>query len=601
MRPGFAAGAEEQGSMILRKQHIHFLFIFFVMLAAAYLVGWRNISQQTPIPSCATAQAIEFRYATQIHRLREMAESPRIDLDHLSNLSFKEQQKYLQDCETQHRRNEYLFSLPEILSAETHHQLTPEEGEGALIKEHDFREIRFERCSSPSIDNAAISIGKAKLRDGSILQVVKYKALIIHPAGHKVTYEMILDLQELKKSDRSNGKEIGTHSLKAKMPDSYLIRGSVVDQNGSPVQASVIWAEKIDTHNRGGLVDSIRPREDCDENGRFEIKYLKPSTYDVVFQKELNIGNENTFTMDLESRTITIKNADVDLGEVVVPLKNTINKYRDLGLLSPPEKIEDDRIYYVTISDQQAPTEVKNMMQSEYQSIYVVDSEAYSKGRQERRKAAKRVSGIGMKDSPAWNISGDKIAYLDRSSGWNKQKIVLRNVSTGEEDILKNAKPSYGGISWDENGSRIAYKNSNDEVCMYDLSSGSEMYVCSSPAEDITISPDSETICFMTRDSEDTNDSDGWRMNLVNTKTGKITKVGRIDDNFGIIGPFFWMPDSSCVIFSGFLLDASKQREYAKYEYIFETGTIRKYTGDFQDVYDQKVRYWIRTMPRLCP
>jgi hypothetical protein len=588
--------------MKLQNQHIKTgIFIFFVVLAAIYLVGWRDISPQTAIPSYATAQAIESRYATQIDLLRELAKSFRINIDHLSNLSFKEIQKYLQDCETKQRRNKYFFSLPEILSAKTHHQLTPEKGEGALIKEHDFRETQFERRSSPSIDNAAISIGKAKSRDGSVLEVVKYKALMIHPTGHKVTYEMILDLQELKKIDRSNGKETGTHSLKAKLPDSYVIRGSVLDQKGNPVQVSVMWAEKIDTHNRGGLMDSIHPRADSDENGRFEIKYLKPSTYDLVFQKELNIGNENTLTMDLESRTITVKNGDVDLGEVVVPLENTIKRYRELGLLSPPEKIEDNRIYYFIISDHQAPTEVENMMQSEYQSIYVVDSEAYSKGRQERHKAAKRVSGIGMRDAPVWNISGDKIAYLDRSSGWNKQKIVLRNVSTGEEDILKNAKPSYGGISWDESGSRIAYKNSNDEVCIYDLSSASEMFVCSSQAEHLTLSPDSKTICFMTRDLEDRNDADGWRLNFVNIDTGKKTKVGRIDDNFGLIGPFFWAPDSSSVIFSGFILDAAKHREYAKYEYILETGTIRKYTGDFQDVYDQRVRYWIRTIPPLCP
>ncbi len=127
------------------------------------------------------------------------------------------------------------------------------------------------------------------------------------------------------------------------------------------------------------------------------------------------------------------------------------------------------------------------------------------------------------------------------------------------------------------------------------------MPVCSSQAENLTLAPDSKTISFMTRDSENINDADGWRLKILNTETGKITKVGRIDDNFGIIGPFLWTPDSSRIVFSGFGLDAGKRSKYVKYEYSLKSGSMRKYTGDFHDVYDQRVRYWIRTIPPLCP
>ena len=90
------------------------------------------------------------------------------------------------------------------------------------------------------------------------------------------------------------------------------------------------------------------------------------------------------------------------------------------------------------------------------------------------------------------------------------------------------------------------------------------------------------------------NNADGWRLNILDTKTGKRSKVGRIDDSFGLFGPFYWAHDSSRIVFSGFVLDANKKRKYAKYEYVLKTGTMRKYTGDFLDVYDQRVRYWIR-------
>ena len=573
------------------------IFIILLVLVAARLVGAQASWSQTTIPSYATAQAIESRYSVQLARLRELAMNPRrVNADYLSSLPLKEMQKYLQELKTQQHRNQYIFSLPEILSATTERQLSSEKSEGEFVKEEDFRRIEFGHPPSPQIGNASISIGKAELRDGTILDVVKYEALLSHSADQEVTCQMILDLQALKKAVQ----EAGAESLKAQMPGFFIIRGAVVDQNGKPVQATVMWDEKSNIRDGGPLMNCYHPRVNCDDKGRFEIMYLKPSTYELVFQKELDIGDEPALNMDLMSRTVTITDENMDLGEVIVPLENIISRYRELGLSNLPEKITDNKIYYILVSDHQAPTNIENMMQAGYQSIYVVDSEAYAQGKKEMNQAAKRVSGIGMKNSPVWNKSGDRIAYLDRSDGWNQPKIAIRNVSTGKEEILKEVRPSLSGISWDEGGRRIAYKNKNDEICLYDLDSRSEIPVCSSKAENVTLSPDSKSICFMTRDSEDMNDADGWRLNIVNIATGKITKVGTIDDNFGIFGPFFWAPDSSRIVFPGFVLNADKKRESARYEYIFESGTMRKYNGDFQDVYDQTVRYWIRTIPPSC-
>ncbi len=332
----------------------------------------------------------------------------------------------------------------------------------------------------------------------------------------------------------------------------------------------------------------------CDDSGHFEIKNLNTATYDIILQKEEAVGAKDALAMELKTQSIKVENADVDLGKLIIPLDATRKRYCELGLLSMPENIEDDGIYYVINSDYQAPTKVENEVQFEYESIYVVDSETYFRGWQEIRRAAKRVSGIGKRSSPAWNKAGDKIAYMYRSAIWDSEKIVLRTVATGEEQILKNVELTRHGLSWAEDGNRIAYRNSDDEVLVYDLSSESQTFVCSREAEHVALSPNAESICFMTRDSKDVNNADLWFLNVVDVKTGEITTAGKANDKFGLIGPFCWTHDSSRIMFSGFVLGANNKRKYAKYEYVLKTGTTQKYTGDFLDIYDQKVRYWIR-------
>lgn len=114
----------------------------------------------------------------------------------------------------------------------------------------------------------------------------------------------------------------------------------------------------------------MRPLAKCRANGHFEITGVTPSsTYDIVFQMKEMTDEGNTSPLMLKSQTVTINNADVDLGEILVPLEATRNRYRDLGLLSPPETINDDGVYVAFLSDHQAPTRVEDMLQFAYPKL----------------------------------------------------------------------------------------------------------------------------------------------------------------------------------------------------------------------------------------
>ena len=478
--------------MILRSQSGRAGVILLVLgLFVAGLVAWWILSQQTEIPTCARVEAIERRYSAQLDRLREQAMSTSNESDNISNLTPRGRKKY----EKKHQEDRALFSLPEILSASAQRHAASGRKEGRIFKIFTFRRMQLRSDSATTVGKPAAGIGTVELKDGSSLRVVRYEATLIHPSGQNRSYEMLLDLDQLERAVRI-GRAGGTGSQQARMPDTFMISGTVVDEKGNPVEASLWGAPRRGPQERTPtyFMDWLA---DCDEAGCFEIRNVKALTYDIIFQTEENVGDQDTVTMRLKSQTVTVDNADVDLGKINVPVEATRNRYIELGLLSPPENVRNDRTYFVIVSDHQAPVKKEGIMQAEYQAIYIVNPQAYFKGRQEACRTAKRVSGIGNRSFPAWNRRGDKIVYFDRSNRWDRVKIVLRNVVTVEESTLEGIQPGHGGISWDESGNMIAYRNTKGEVCVYDLRTRAETPVCVSKAEYVSLSPNAKMICFM--------------------------------------------------------------------------------------------------------
>lgn len=258
--------------------------------------------------------------------------------------------------------------------------------------------------------------------------------------------------------------------------------------------------------------------------------------------------------------------------------------------------LNDSVVYYVFTSDHEAPTRREGVREFEYEAVYVISAEKLIKG-EELRASSTRISKIGKQRDAVWNKQGDKIAYLDLSQGWGKNRMVVFDANSGKGTVLKDVHPESRGISWNERGTCLAYRDTG-YVCVYDIVRGKEERLCKAEGEGISFSPSGEMVCFKTRDGTGVNDTDGWRLNIFHLKTSKTTKVGKTNDNFGVITPFYWSHDSSFIVFTRFSLDNDQKHKSGSYRYNIVPGTLETYTGDFSDVYIQNIRYW--TKPKTC-
>jgi len=264
----------------------------------------------------------------------------------------------------------------------------------------------------------------------------------------------------------------------------------------------------------------------------------------------------------------------------------------------PPDPVIKDRmVYYAFTSDHEAPNEKENIRQFDFEAIYVVPA-ASKPDHDAKTSHPQRLTKVGKRREPAWTRQGNRLAYLDFSREWPESRAVVLDVTSGHEKVLPGARPA-SGLSWDSSATVLAYLSYSGNVCTYDLAASQETIHCSVDAESLALSPDSEKICFLTRDGEDTNDADGWLLNVLSLTSGDITQVGKTNDSFGLVGPFYWTPDSAFIVFEGFELDGEETRSYAWYKYGIETEKVRAYDGDFTDINDQRRRYW-RT-PKCTP
>jgi len=252
--------------------------------------------------------------------------------------------------------------------------------------------------------------------------------------------------------------------------------------------------------------------------------------------------------------------------------------------------IKDRMVYYAYTSDHEAPNEKENIRQFDFEAIYVVPA-ALRFDHNAKTSDPQRLTKVGKRREPAWTRQGKRLAYLDLSRGWPESRAVVLDVTSGHETVLPGARPA-SGLSWDSSGTVLAYLSCSGDVCTYDLTTSQETIHCSVHAERLALSPDSEKICFLTRDGEDANDADGWLLNVLSLTSGDITQVGKTNDNFGLVGPFYWTPDSAFIVFEGFELDGEGARSYAWYQYGIETEGMQPYDGDFADINDQRIRYW---------
>ncbi len=232
----------------------------------------------------------------------------------------------------------------------------------------------------------------------------------------------------------------------------------------------------------------------------------------------------------------------------------------------------------------------ENIRQFDFEAIYVVPA-ALRLDHNANPSDPQRLTKVGKRREPAWTRQGQRLAYLDLSRDWPESRAVVLDVSSGHETILPGARPA-SVLSWDSSGTKLAYLSVSGDVCTYDLTTSRETIHCSVDAESLALSPDSQKICFLTRDGEDANDADGWLLNVLSLTSGDITQVGKTNDSFGLLGPFYWTSDSAFIVFEAFELDGEGDRSYAWYQYGIETEEIQAYQGDFTDINDQRIRYW---------
>ncbi|WFB34513.1 hypothetical protein P3T73_10105 [Kiritimatiellota bacterium B12222] len=258
--------------------------------------------------------------------------------------------------------------------------------------------------------------------------------------------------------------------------------------------------------------------------------------------------------------------------------------------------LKDGTVYYAYVSDREAPQDEQNILQFEYEAIYAVPAELRY-DHEARELNSQRLSPVGKRRNPVWARDGANIAYLDLSKGRDDSRIAVINVHTGTESYVERVHPTslWGGLSWDESGKHLAYRSVEGNLCTYNFETGKETVHLSSVAEGLAISPDGEYVCFMVREGENLNDTDGWRFKIMSLKSDELNVVGDIDDRFGILGSFYWSHDSSYLLFSGFgLTPEGKRMDRKWYRYTLKTEEIQPYEGDFRDIYDQQYRYWIR-------
>ncbi len=261
--------------------------------------------------------------------------------------------------------------------------------------------------------------------------------------------------------------------------------------------------------------------------------------------------------------------------------------------------ITDSTVYYAFTSDHEDPTPRRGYRDFEYESIYVSPTVPSIKPETPIRGGepiyeSRRIAKLGKRRSPVWTKKGDRVAYLDFSAGWKEGCIVLYEVATGQSMFLEGTHPSSNGLSWDETGNQLAYANYDEQLCICNLKERSETRYGKLGSEGVLLSPSGKKVCFMTRDLEDRNDADGWRINILSLDNGDLKKVGSVNDRFGVTTDFFWSLDSTFVVFRGFTLDRRNKRSYGFYSYNTKSDKVKRYPRGFRDVYDQTLRYWVR-------
>ena len=224
-----------------------------------------------------------------------------------------------------------------------------------------------------------------------------------------------------------------------------------------------------------------------------------------------------------------------------------------------------------------------------------------------------RISEPGMRNSPIWNKAGTRVAYLkyyvpDPSVRLMRGSVVIRDTETGaEQEFDTHTSRSPNNLTWSTSGSRLFYNGKGRSIYSLDFNSGEIDLILEGPEntltlnglpsgpahyEYVTVSPDEDYLCFMTRDIEDMNDADGWRLNIYQLYDQQLVKVGVLNDDFGLNGPFYWKYDSSQILFTGFFIKADTSREYGWWIYDLSTQRLDPFIGNVRDFYQPKVRYW---------
>jgi len=263
----------------------------------------------------------------------------------------------------------------------------------------------------------------------------------------------------------------------------------------------------------------------------------------------------------------------------------------------PKSIIDDDKPYGVISYDFEAPTRITNppVCQFEYESIYILPHKPNITNWEGVAKNAIRVSPIGKRQAPVWNKKGDKIAYIDRSEGNQRGRIIVLNVRSGLQKCYTGTGVS-DGLSWDEGEQQIAFCNLEGDMCLLDTRTGVPTKVCRKKGEGVSLSPDGRWICFMSRGLPDENNIDGWLLNIVRVDSQTVKEVGTTNDNFGVIWPFEWMPDSKSVVFSAYTKDKEWKHVATRYQYSLDDGQILPYQESKKyKPYDQKERFWTAT------
>jgi len=259
--------------------------------------------------------------------------------------------------------------------------------------------------------------------------------------------------------------------------------------------------------------------------------------------------------------------------------------------------LEERRVMDVLSADFDAPTRETTppVSKLEYEAIYLVpcDWTNWSK----KPLDAVRISGVGMRRSPAWDLDGSRIAYVDQSKGFHSGSIVVLDLSNNRRTVYEDVGAAGVGnnLSWDAAGRTIAFINSKSQVVLLDLRTKGTSALSVSNVTSLALSPDGSMVCFVAEEKNEDDEVTAAAVSILDIDSGVVRAIHSSTGGptFSIDHTLRWYPNGKSFTFDLYRLSDTGQLMTRTLRHNLTTGKTVPYT-DFEKgrPYRQDRRFW---------